>query len=98
MQVNTNISNVIDGNAEKSKYDAEVKQVLSAPQILAWILKYTTKEFSAFSIEQIMGCIEGKPEVGIRPVRAGNYMKSIDGINTEAAIPGEGKVIYDIRF
>ena len=98
MQVNTNISNIIDGNAEKSKYDAEVKQVLSDPQILAWILKYTTKEFRAFSIEQIMGCIEGKPEVGIRPVRAGHYMKSIDGINTEAAIPGEGKVIYDIRF
>ncbi len=27
MKVNTNISNVIDGNADKSKYDAEVKMI-----------------------------------------------------------------------
>lgn len=98
MQVKTNISNVIDGNADKSKYDAEVKQVLSDPQILARILKHTTKEFRDCSIEQIIGCIDGKPEVGTRPVRPGHYSRGIDGINTEDAVPGEGKAIYDIRF
>ena len=98
MQVNTNISNVIDGNADKSKYDTEVKKVLSDPQILAWILKYTTKEFKDCSIKQIIGCIEGKPEIGTRYVRAEHYMKGIDGLSTEDAVPGEGKAIYDIRF
>ena len=29
MLVNTNISNLLERNAEKSKYDAEVKKVLS---------------------------------------------------------------------
>ena len=98
MLENTNISNVIDGNADKSKYDAEVKKVLSDPQILAWILKYTVKEFKDFSIEQIIDCIDGKPEVGARYVRPGHYTKAIDGINTEDSVPGEGKVVYDIRF
>ena len=98
MQVGTNISNVIDGNADQSKYDAEVKRVLSDPQILAWILKYTTKEFREYSIEQIIGCIDGKPEVGTRQVGPGHYSKGIDGINTEDNVPGEGKAIYDIRF
>ena len=43
MKINTNISNVVERNADMSKYDAEVKKVLSDPQILAWILKYTTE-------------------------------------------------------
>lgn len=98
MQVNTNISNVIDGNADKSKYDTEVKKVLSDPQILAWILKHTTKEFKEYSIEQIIGCIDGKPEVGTKHVRSGHYTKGIESLNTEDSAPGERKVIYDIRF
>ena len=98
MQINTNISNVVEGNAYMSKYDAEVRQVLSDPQILAWILKYTTEEFKNCSIERIISCIEGKPEVGSRYVRSGHYTKSVDGMNTEDAVPGEGKAIYDIRF
>lgn len=36
-KANTNISNVIDGNADKSKYDAEIKKLLSDKTILAWI-------------------------------------------------------------
>ena len=98
MKINTNISNVVERNADMSKYDAEVKQVLSDPQILAWILKYTTEELKNDSIECIISCIEGKPEVGSRYVQSGHYAKSIDGMNTEGSVPGEGQVIYDIRF
>ena len=98
MKINTNISNVVEGNANMSKYDAEVKKVLSDPQILAWILKYTTEEMKDYSIKQIISCIEGKPEIGNRYVRPGHYGKSVDGMNTEDSVPGEGKVIYDIRF
>ena len=50
MQANTNISNVIDANADRSRYDTEVKKVLSDKQILAWILKYSTKELKDCSI------------------------------------------------
>lgn len=68
MKINTNISNVVEKNADMSKYDAEVKQVLSDPQILAWILKYTTEELKDCSIAHIISCMEGKPEVGKRYV------------------------------
>ena len=98
MEINTNISNVVERNADMSKYDAEVKKVLSDPQILAWILKYTTEELKECSIECIVNCIEGKPEVGSRYVNSGHYVKSIVGMNTEDSVQGEGKVIYDIRF
>lgn len=98
MQVGTNISNVIDGNANKSRYDAEIKKILSDKQILAWILKYTTEEFKEYTIKKIISCIEGEPEVGTHPVSAGHYSQTIDGMNTEDTVPGEGKITYDIRF
>lgn len=98
MQVGTNISNVIDGNANKSRYDAEIKKILSDKQILAWILKYTTEEFKEYTIKKIISCIEGEPEVGTHPVSAGHYLQTIDGMNTEDTVPGEGKITYDIRF
>ena len=98
MKINTNISNVVEGNADMSKYDAEVKKVLSDPQILAWILKYTTEEMKDYSMKQIISCIEGKPEVGSRYVRPGHYVKSVNGMNTEDSVPGEGKVFMIFAF
>ena len=56
MKTNTNISNVMDANADMSKYDTEVKKVLSDPQILAWILKYTTKEFNFYFSVHLYPC------------------------------------------
>ena len=53
MKINTNISNIIDGNADKNKYDAEVKRILSDKTILAWILKFTVAEFREYSVEDI---------------------------------------------
>ena len=48
--------------------------------------------------EEIRACIEGEPEVAVRSVFPGQAQEAIEGMNTESAIPGEGKVIYDIRF
>ena len=98
MKLNTNISNVVERNGTMNQYDAEVKKVLSDPQILAWILKYTTEEMKDYSIECIISCIVGKPEVGSRYVSPGHFTKSVEGMNTEDSVQGEGKVIYDIRF
>lgn len=49
MVMNTNISNVIDGNADKSQYDTEVKKILSDKTVLAWIMQYTVNEFNGCS-------------------------------------------------
>lgn len=41
MRLESNIAKTVEEVNGKAKYDAEVKKVLSDPQILAWILKYT---------------------------------------------------------
>lgn len=97
--IDTSLANDIDATDGKSKYDAQVKKVLANKIILAWILKYTVKEFFEFSISDIEKCIEGTPEVAKVPVDAGlSNMESIEGLNTEDAIPNEGKITYDIKF
>lgn len=97
--MDTLLANDIDATDGKSKYDAQVKKVLANKIILAWILKYTVREFFEFSIFDIEKCIEGTPEVAKVPVDTGlSNMESIEGLNTEDAIPNEGKITYDIKF
>ncbi len=98
MKVNTNISNVIDGNADKSKYDAEIKKLLSDKTILAWIMKFSVKEFSGYSVQDIREYIEGEPEVATHKVLPGHTPEAITGMNTVDSVPGEGTITYDIRF
>ena len=98
MVMNTNISNVIEGNADKSQYDTEVKKILSDKTVLAWIMQGTVNEFEGCSIEVIRDCIEGEPEVACRRVIPGHTPEEITGMNTENAVPGEGTITYDIRF
>lgn len=93
-----NISYVIDGNADKSKYDTEVKKILSDGQILAWILKCTVREFCDYSLGEIQKCVVGAPEVGVHSIRPGHYTEAIESMNTEDAVPGELTFTYDIRF
>lgn len=95
----TLLANDIDATDGKAKYDAQVKKVLANKIILAWILKYTVREFFELSISVIEKCIEGTPEVAKVPVDTGlSNMESIEGLNTEDAIPNEGKITYDIKF
>ena len=98
MQIKTNIAKLVEEVDTKVRYDAAVKKVLSDPQILAWILKYTVKEFNEYTIPDIMVCIEGEPEVATRSVHPEYYTMSVEGISTESAELAAPKVTYDIRF
>ncbi len=102
MKQKTHISNVLEGNDCKDRYDAEVKKILSDKTILSWILKYTTEEFASTPVSQIRECIEGKPEVGTHRVYPGHTAKqkpeAITGSDTVDKVPGEGQITYDIRF
>ena len=62
MKSNTHISNVLEGNCNKDRYDAEVKKILSDKTVLSWILKYTVAELDGYPVEDIRECIEGEPE------------------------------------
>ena len=98
MQIKTNIAKVIEETNVKARYDAEVKKVLSDPQILAWILKYTVEECKGYSIPDIIACMEGKPEVATHKVHYGNYTEPVEGLPTESSEISIQKVTYDIRF
>lgn len=88
--------------AGKSQYDAQCKRVLANKVILAWILKYTVKEFRSMSIRQIKKCIGN--DILISKVRAepGNTNvpepEKIIGESEEDNVPGEGGIYFDIRF
>ncbi len=98
MQIKTNIAKAVEEVDTKVRYDAAVKKVLSDPQILAWILKYTVKEFKEYTIPDIMVCMEGEPEVATHSVHPGYYTMSVEGVPTESAELAAQKVTYDIRF
>ena len=98
MQIKTNIAKTVEEVDTKARYDAAVKKVLSDPQILAWILKYTVKEFVDYGISDIMACIEGEPEVSSHPVHPGIYTHAVEGMSTEDTDINLQRVTYDIRF
>ena len=98
MLIKTNIAKITEEVDAKIRYDAAVKKVLSDPQILAWILQYTVKEFKEYNIPDIMACMEGTPEVAIYPVHPGVYTNAVTGLSTEDTDVHMQRVTYDIRF
>jgi hypothetical protein len=95
---NTHLADAIEIAADKAKYDAEVKKILSDKRVLAWILRGTATEFQNTSIEEIMECIEGEPQVASIPVNPGKTnQEAIQGLPTEDKTPTEGEITYDIR-
>lgn len=94
----THIAEAVEVAELNAKYDAEVKKILSDKNVLAWILKQSAEEFKDLTIEKIMDCIEGEPEVANVPVYPGRKPEKITGMNTEDSVPNEGVVTYDIRF
>ena len=101
MQMKTHVAKTVE--EVKARYDAEVKKILSDPQLLAWILKYTVREFYDYDIPDIIDCIEGKPEVACHPVYSGVvppavYTHPVENMSTEDIELNAQRVTYDIRF
>lgn len=93
-----NISQVIDITSERARYDESVKEILADKQILARILKYTLDEFKDIELKTIITNID-EPEVSKVRIEPGHtntdkIMKCCE----EDIIPGEGKIVFDIRF
>ena len=89
--------------AGKSQYDAQCKRILANKIILAWILKYTVKEFKKMSIRQIKQCIGNDimiSRVRVDPGKTNIHEEpeKIIGESGEDKVPGEGEVYFDIRF
>ena len=98
MRIQTNIAKTVEEIDAKARYDNEVKKVLSDHQILAWILKYTVREFKEYAIQDIIECIEDRPGVSAYPVHPGRYATPVEGMPTEDTQVAVRRVTYDIRF
>lgn len=92
----TQLAHSIDITETKSEYDTEAKYLVSNKQVLARIMKFSVQEYKDCSIEEIMGYIEGTPEVSSHSVLPQN--EKIEGMDTTSKIPGEGEFSFDIRF
>ncbi len=99
-KVPTNISNMLDASVGHDlRLDTFAKNVLADKQILAYLLKYTTKEFEHETLEDIQKCIEPDIKIGKTRVEPGlTNVQSVEGNATESNIPNEGIVIFDIIF
>ncbi len=83
---------------EKATFDTYAKCILSNKQVLARILKKTVSEFKDMSFDEIMGCIEGEPQVDKIPIHPGMTNPAVSGMRNEDKVPREGNINYDIRF
>lgn len=95
----TLIANTLEIAGAKARYNSRAKKLFANKVLLAWIVKYSTKEFRDYSVETIMDCIEGEPEISKTPVCPGKAKAElISGMATVDDIPNEGEITYDILF
>lgn len=95
----TNLAQAVEAANASSSYDTNIKFLLADKQILARILKYAVSEFKDMAIEDIMVSIREDIEIETRPLDAGlSNLGRVNTDNTEDNIPGEGKIVFDIRF
>jgi len=93
------ITNAVIMSENKARYDTSVKEVLADKQVLARILKYTLDEFKDDSIEEIIRCISD--DIAISSIQVDPGLTNLGKVaksSEEDTVPGEGTVVYDIRF
>ena len=100
MEVNTPIAEDIRMTDQNARYDAACRKLLSEKIILAWIMKSCLEEYRNCDVKEIADkYIEGTPQVGEVAVMPGETNATkVRGISNEDAVPGEGRITYDIRF
>lgn len=82
---------------DRQKYDAIAKELLSHKEVIANILKYAVREFSGYSIAEIISCLNGDPEISNELVDD-DMISKMDVAGTETKSATEGLRTYDIKF
>lgn len=100
MQQKTTLAMSIDNTEQKAKYDDACKRLLAEKNILAWIMKYTMKEYADFQVKEIVEqFIIGEPKVAETKVLPDETNASrVLGTGVEDSSINEGTVTYDIQF
>ena len=90
----TFIASTIDAAGAKAQYDEHVRQILKDKNILAYILKYSVREFADYSLGEARASIEGEPEVAARHV----HLDAVHALENESNIPGYDLVTRGIIY
>ena len=101
MQKETIIARELTSYSMIERFDTACCRLLANKPILAWLLRDTVKDYQSCSIEEIMDCLEGTPQ--IRTVSVDQDVKKqetgkIIGANTADKSVTEGVILYDILF
>ena len=94
MAGDTYISSEIDSADSKAQYDEHVRRILKDKNILAYILKYSVREFADYSLGEARASIEGEPEVAARHV----HLDAVHALENESNIPGYDLVTRGIIY
>ena len=81
----------------KAAYDAAAKKLLSFKEVIANILKYAVREFKNCSLQQIISCIDGEPEISSTFVDD-EYTPNVDASGVETVSVDDGKRSFDIKL
>ena len=99
MEKATSLSVTVSVTDDKVKYNNNVRRVLSEKLVLAHILVNVAKEFKGMKPEDMVGMIEGEPQIACVPVNPGETNNPrIKGSETVDTVPYEGMIQFDIRF
>ena len=97
--IKTTLAKDIEAENLDIRYDRSVNCVLGNVPLLAPITKYTVKELKDYSIPMVEQCIDADSiQINQVFVEPGLTNRKIVNDELENKIPGEGRVIFDIRF
>ena len=97
--IKTTLAKDIEAENLDIRYDQSVNRVLANIPLLAPITKYTVTEMKNFSIPMIEKCIDANSiQISQVFVEPGLTNRKIVNDELENKIPGEGRVVFDIRF
>jgi hypothetical protein len=83
---------------QRRAYDAAAKQIIAHKDVLANILKYAVREFKDCSLDEIMSCLSGEPEIGADYIDDYDLPPKMDVAGSESASLREGTRSFDIKF
>ncbi len=101
LQKETIIAQELTSYSLIERFDNACCRLLANKPILAWLLRSTVEDYQACSIDEIIACLEGTPQIrtaaldqDVKPRETGK----ITGDNTVDKSVAEGPILYDILF
>ncbi len=103
-KVSSHLADRLDIADLRAAYDENAKLLLAEKEILSYVLAHAVREYRGMKPEDILLLIEEPLQVSQNPVLPGHerdkeeLLPEITGDCTENSIPGEGSIVFDVKF